>query len=114
MFSTKWSSCSGKCALLRKSDSFRSPKSKKLEPGKSLSAGKGSRTASITGGAGEPSEPCAGLPQAGAGVGAKGLRATARGGLGAGAPGARRAFSRLLLRLLPGHSWLPWGARGWG
>lgn len=34
-------------ALLRKSDSFRSPKSRKLDPGNSLSAGKGSKTASI-------------------------------------------------------------------
>lgn len=36
----------------------------------------------------------------------------ARGRQGSGAPGAPRAFSRLLfLRLLRGHSWLPWGAR---
>lgn len=43
-----------------------------------------------------------------------GLRAAARSRLGSGAPGAPRAFSRLLLlRLLPGHSWLPWGAWDW-
>lgn len=41
-------------ALLRKSDSFRSPKSRKLDPGNSLSAGKGSKTASITAGSGDP------------------------------------------------------------
>lgn len=41
-------------ALLRKSDSFRSPKSRKLDPGNSLSAGKGSKTASIAAGSGDP------------------------------------------------------------
>lgn len=41
-------------ALLRKSDSFRSPKSRKLDPGNSLSAGKGSKTASIAPGSRRP------------------------------------------------------------
>lgn len=41
-------------ALLRKSDSFRSPKSRKLDPGNSLSAGKGSKTASIAPGSRGP------------------------------------------------------------
>lgn len=40
--------------MLRKSDSFRSPKSRKLDPGNSLSAGKGSKTASIAAGSGDP------------------------------------------------------------
>lgn len=44
----------GLTALLRKSDSFRSPKSRKLDPGNSLSAGKGSKTASIAAGPGDP------------------------------------------------------------
>lgn len=38
----------------------------------------------------------------------------ALGDLKAAAPNAPWAFSRLLLQLLPGRSWLPWGPRGWG
>lgn len=38
----------------------------------------------------------------------------ALGDLKAAAPNAQWAFSRLLLQLLPGRSWLPWGPRGVG
>lgn len=101
-------------ALLRKSDSFRSPRSRKLDPGNSLSAGKGSNTASIAPGPGTPAWTLAnvGCGQArpwGAGGGS--LRAAEPSGLGAGAPGTPRARSPHLLRLLRvARSWLlPWG-----
>lgn len=74
-------------ALLRKSDSFRSPKSRKLDPGNSLSAGKGSKTASIAAGSGDP--PTAGLPLT---------------------PGRRRARPRAPARALPSGR----GRRGGG
>lgn len=78
-------------ALLRKSDSFRSPKSRKLDPGNSLSAGKGSKTASIAPGSRGPLR--AALPSLqGGGDPRTGLRLGAGrrpGGAGPGEPRGR-------------------------
>lgn len=93
-------------ALLRKSDSFRSPKSRKLDPGNSLSAGKGSKTASI---AAAPETPSAGLPSL-QGGGAPGPELLPeRWQAGGGRSGAKPRGRGGRRRRGPG-----WGARGRG
>jgi hypothetical protein len=108
-------------ALLRKSDSFRSPKSRKLDPGNSLSAGKGSKTASIAAGFGDPLR--LGFPHSRAAAsparssclsagGRAGGRSWASPGGGAGgggaAPGRGRRGLRARSRLASGAPGAPW------
>ena len=86
-----------------------------LRPERWQAGGVGGGSGQVPGEAPGEGRAEAARPRVGGAGGAEAFRAAAQSGLRSGAPGAPWASSRLLLRwLLPGHSWLPWGAREWG